>query len=325
MENDELRKWLRARDGLEAVTLGQLMTLMNLVSAESVEQVGQAHGKVHSLAAGGVNARQKLHRLDTSLQLGSKLLRREGKNSRPSETGIRVAGEFRIFLQGLRAISTPQEVTQTWVIGSGETWIQSLLMPTVVRMAKRKPHWRWDVRNLRTAEIRTGLRDGVLHFGFMRAGEVPAGMESKEGFQHDSYTIVAGDAADAPQTSAALLRWLVKERRAFVQQASTWSSIRPALIKAVPALGDLGSINIQIGCQNHIQAAESARTQGTWCIVPSVIGHGYVGHCATAVIKIPADPMVLAYNDRFLSKHVNAGNVVDELSATIVRQIHTRK
>lgn len=323
MESTELRNWIRGRN-LEAVTLGQLLTLMELVGAESVAEVGRAHGrahgKAHNLSAGGVNARQKLRRLDDALKLGRKLLVRTGKFSRPTEAGTRVAGEFRIFLEGLRGLSAPNEETQTWVVAAGETWVQSLLMPAVISLAKRNPAWRWDVRNMRTGEIRSGLRDGILHFGFLRGEEVGPDLITKPGFRHDSFTIVAGAAARAPGTARELLRWLVKSGRPFAQQGSTWDPICSQLLKAAPSLAELGSLQIQISCQSHTQAAEAARTEGTWCIVPSVIGRAYANSCKTCEIKIPEDTMVVAYNLRALSKLVHYDKARDMLCDAIMQQ-----
>ncbi|QYM77810.1 hypothetical protein K0B96_10805 [Horticoccus luteus] len=318
METLELRAWIRQRN-LEAVTFGQLLTLLDLVSAESVEKVGREQGREKNLSAGGVNARQKLERLNQALKLGPNLLRRSGRFSRPTEAGTRVAGEFRIFLHGLRAISSPKEEKQTWVIAAGDTWMQSLLMPALIRTAKKYPTWRWDARNLRSSEIRSGLRDGILHFGFMREGEVGAGLEMKPGYRHDSFTIVAGDAAGAPQTANGLIRWLIKKQRPFVQQASTWTPIREQLLKATPRLDVLSGLEIEIACQSHTQAAEAAHTQGTWCIVPSVIGRNYAESCVTMDIRIAVDRMVVAYNLRALSKHVAYDRARDLLCAEILR------
>src|SRR5260221_6112665 len=92
-QNDlALMKWVnRKSDSLFKVTIGQLVTLLELSGSESVAAMGGAD------TSQAVNYRQKLHRLEKSLGVGP-LTRLEKKNSRVNPAGVRIAGEVRFVL-----------------------------------------------------------------------------------------------------------------------------------------------------------------------------------------------------------------------------------
>jgi hypothetical protein len=169
-----LQQWLHRRSAnLDKATLGQLVTLLELVSAESVASMSKGQPTRVAAASAGVNYRQKLARLELALGIG-RLTRRVGKVTRPTEAGIRVAGELRLFLDELRAIESRKAPAPTWIVGAGDAWLHSIIVPSLTDLSISRPEWRWEVRNLRSQDIRAELRDGVLHFGFVRSAEVTA-------------------------------------------------------------------------------------------------------------------------------------------------------
>lgn len=317
----ELTQWLRPRlKALDRATIGQLITLMNLVGAESVAEVGRQGKKTNSLTDAGVNARQKLTRLRDALEIGD-LTKRVGKNTQPTEAGKRVAGEVRLFLQELRAIQLREAEVPTWVIGAGDSWLQNIIIPALAKLLESHPEWRWEVRNLRAVDIRSGLRDGELHFGFVREKEI----KDEEGFfigtrvGLESYRIVVGNAQAAPKTAKELVRWTIDENRPLVQQGSTWKAIREAVALGVGLKAELESLPLQVTCETHTHALTAVTTGYAWCVVPSGLGRILPPHCRSVVVKAGSEPdrVALIQYPRALRKHAGHDKAWNALAAAI--------
>jgi DNA-binding transcriptional LysR family regulator len=317
----ELTQWLRHRlKALDRATIGQLITLMNLVGAESVAEVGRRTKKANTLTDAGVNARQKLTRLRDALEIGD-LTKRVGKYTKPTDAGKRVAGEVRLFLQELRAIDTREAKVPTWIIGAGDSWLQSIIIPAIAKLLESHPEWRWEVKNMRAADIRSGVRDGELHFGFFRDAEINA----EEGFNVgtrvslESYRIIVGNALAAPKTAKELVRWVISENRPLVQQGSTWRAIREPLANSLGLNKELESLPLQVACETHTHALAAVTTGLAWCVVPSGLGRILPPHCRSVAVKLGPKPDLLALVQypRALRKHAGHDKAWDALSTAI--------
>ena len=316
-----LAEWLRSRvQNLDRATIGQLLTLMNLVGAESVAEVGRRFKKAHSLSDAGVNSRQKLARLEEALGIG-KLTTRVGKFTQLTPAGVRVAGETRLFLQELCAIDTRKAPAPTWIIGAGDAWLQSVIIPALAEITKHWPDSRWEIRNMRAAEIRSGLRDGLLHFGFFREAEMDTKGEFVVGTRVplESYRIIAGNAVDAPEAAKDLVHWLLERKRPLAQQGSSWRAIREQLTKVVGMKPDLARVDLQIACETHSQAITAVEAGDAWCVVPSGLGRTLPPHCRSAVVKVSPAPDIinLVHYPRALRKHAGCDTAARELANAI--------
>jgi len=265
----DLFRWLHRRDShVEQTTLGQLIILVELAGGASVAAIGQRRGRRDASTA--VNYRQKLNRLERSLGLG-RLTFRDGSVTRPTETGRRVAREAELFLQELRNIAAPA-ATPTWLVGSGEAWLQSVIVPAVVTLAAAA---RWEVRNLRAREIGEQLRAGKLHFGFLRVDDARemTGLEvTGAAIPLPGYKIMVHGGACAPSAPAELVRWLIRKRLPLVQQGTTWPPLSELIDRQLGLRGALRSLEPQVLCENHVQAANAVAEGDGWCIVPAVLG-----------------------------------------------------
>lgn len=316
--NPTLTRWLRPRSkDLDRATLGQLVTLMNLVGSESVAELERKFARVSDSDLGGVNSRQKLARLEEALGIG-KLTVRDGKFTRPTAAGRRVAGELRLFLEELRAISNRKAEVQTWTIGAGEAWLHSVILPALGRLSKSRPEWRWQLQNLRSFEVLSGLREGTLNFGFLRDAEVLP----KDQFTvatrvtHEGYRVIVGAAGEAKGDGLALVRWAIEQGRPLAQQGSTWPRLRELLARSKPELG-LENLELRIVCESHTQAIAAVEAGEAWCIVPSGLGQNLPAACRSGVIKVRPDEISLAYYSRALRKHAHSDRVAKELADAI--------
>ena len=317
-----LLRWMHRRAAnLDKATLGQLATLLELVSAESVAAMGKKIPKEGAGVSAGVNYRQKLARLEEALGVGE-LTRRAGKFTRPTETGIRVAAELRLFLQELRAIETRKAEFPTWLIGAGDAWLHSAIVPALVELAQSHPRWRWEVKNLRSRDIRTGLRDGQLHFGFIRLGETGTD-DFTQGTKVNiaSYRIVLGKAKEAPSGAKEMILWAIAKGRPLVQQGSTWNALGERAGKALQLSKQLSHLNLQVTCETHPQAVAAAESGQSWCIVPDILGRVLVGNARSAVFDAGPnrETMVLVNYSRALKKHAEADIAWEELNRAIRR------
>lgn len=316
-----LQQWLHRRSAnLDKATLGQLVTLLELVSAESVASMSKDQPTRVAAASAGVNYRQKLARLELALGIG-RLTRRVGKVTRPTEAGIRVAGELRLFLDELRAIESRKAPAPTWIVGAGDAWLQSIIVPALTDLSVSRPEWRWEVRNLRSQEIRAELRDGVLHFGFVRSAEAAADSHFDQGarISISSYRVIVGKAQNAPSDAKALVKWAINNNRPLAQQGSTWTALRERISKSLGLVKEMASLEPHVRCETHPQAVVAAQAGGGWCIVPHSLGRTPLSESRSALIEPGSAPdtMVLIHYGRALRKHADADDAWNELCRAI--------
>lgn len=225
-----------------------------------------------------VNYRQKLDRLEAALGVGP-LTRRIGSATQANEVGQRVAGEVRLLLRELRAIEEQPTQSQTWIIGAGDAWLQSVVVPALAKIAAHDAREIWEVCNLRVGEVCRALREGRLHFGFIRAADLREddGLEKIRVYGGPTYSVLAGAAVDAPMSPQNLIQWLRKKKRPFVQQGSTWKPLRERIGKRLRAETLLAGLEPSVICETHPQAAAAAMRGISWCIVPTNMARFIVG------------------------------------------------
>lgn len=267
-----------------------------------------------------VNYRQKLARLEAGLGIGA-LTECVAGSTRLNRTGEQVAGELRLLLRALSALEQPPSYPSRWAIGAGDAWLQSVIVPALAAMPTN-PTVVWDVYNLRSSEIVRGLKEGRLHFGFLRAADLRS--ENRIAIQRTysgtGLELLVGHAATAPLTMRELLGWLVKSDRRFVQQGSTWRPLRQQLTSMASWSLYMSRREPEVTCETHIQAASAAAQSGSWCIVPTTIAELFVAPELRRVPILPAAPaddMVLAVNTRNNDRLPNIADVTRSLAGAI--------
>lgn len=320
-KDPSLTQWANANTArLNRVTLGQFVTLVELCENESVAQMG---GRIHSSVT---NYRQKLHRLQNRLGIGP-LTQMEKKHVQPNLTGKRIAGEVRLLLQEIQAAEKGlTEKRSTWVVGAGNTWLQGAIVPALADLSTEFPNWRWQVRSLRAEEISRGLRDGEIHFGFMRVEEAQhsKGIQISRPFDITSYAILAGNSTGAPTKSIDLIRWLIAAKRPLVQQGSTWIHLRKSVGKILGRLNLLEEVTPEIECDTHTLAAATARQSSSWCIVPAPLAFveraSDFRQCLISSNAV-VDQMALANYPRFIGKFPDGEAALDALRKAVGRRM----
>lgn len=272
LDTHSLVRWVgRAGSRIDKATLGQLMILIELAAAESVAAAGRRHAG--SCTSAAVNYRQKLSRLEQALGLG-RLTYRDGSVTRPTEIGRRVAEETELFLYELKsvAINSP---APTWLIGSGESWLHSIIVPSVVSLAAGADELLWEVKNLRARDTIEQLRAGKLHFGFLRTEDAKgiSGIElTGAPMLLPGYTILAPDITGSPASAAGLLKSLMHSRCPLVQQGTTWPPLSKMLDEQLKLGGELVKYQPKVLCETHVQSVSAVADGTAWCIVPAMLG-----------------------------------------------------
>jgi DNA-binding transcriptional LysR family regulator len=317
-----LMKWAHRRgSSLFKVTIGQLVTLLELCGSNSVAAMGGASDSQ------AVNYRQKLHRLEKALGVGP-LTRLEKKNTRANQTGIRIAGEVRLLLQEIQTAEGGNcgEVT-TWILGAGDAWLQSAIVPALAELSQQRPEWRWEIRNLKAYDVCRGLREGTLHFGFVRTDDAAkhTGIELSRAFDLPAYSILAGKSLSAPDKPAELLRWLIAENRPLVQQGSTWAHTRETIGRVLKLPTLLVDVSPRVACETHTQAAVAALQSSSWCIIPAALSDLYSNketRTCQIVGKHESNEMALATYPRVIGKYPDGTRARDELRKAVGRTLH---
>lgn len=309
MSHGDLERWLhKEASATDKATFGQLRILLELAGTTSVAEMGRAHGGRETSAS--VNFRQKLARLEKALGVGA-LTRREGSYTRPTAAGIRVSDEFRILLQELRSIARTTDESPVWLIGAGDAWLQSLILPAAVKLSAAYPQWKWQVHNLRAHDISAGLRSGTLHFGFMRlqdAAKVDRLEPTGPSLRVPGYQVLVGNAIDAPRKPAELIRWALQQKRPLVQQNTTWWRLQASIDRELKLGAEFLRAEPSLRCETHPQAVNTVANSNAWCIAPVGLAKLPMPRVARATIalKVKEDEMGLFVYPRSLGKFANA-------------------
>jgi len=297
-KNDSsLARW--ANKGRRAgVSLGQLVTLLELTGSESVAALAPGS------ASDAVNYRQKLDRLEKALGIG-RLTQRVGNATRPTELGRRVAGEVRLLLLELSRKSAATNQEMMWVFGGGDTWLQSIIIPTLARWPHVGAAMRWQVTNLRTHALCDALREGRVHFGLLRLEDIrdEEGIQPLRTFQGVGQSVVMRGGPDV-KTVREAIQWAMREGHPLIQQGSSWGAFREILAEAISDK-DMEVLEPSVLCETHPQAAASVINGRGWTVVPDIVARNIESGRAS-VWQVPrikgADDVALVTCTRVLEK-----------------------
>lgn len=317
LTNDsELLKWA-AKGQRMSVSLGQLVTLLELCGSESVAALAP------NSTSHAVNYRQKLDRLEKALGIG-RLTKRVGNATQPSDLGRRVAGEVRLILLELSKNSASKGNEITWVFGAGDTWLQSIVIPTLARWPKVGTTERWEVANLRTRALCDSIREGRVHFGLLRVADFEGeiGLDQVRVFPGVGQCVIMSGAPPFGTLREAIV-WAIQERHPLIQQGSSWIAFREMLAETTTEK-HLAELSPSVICETHPQAAGSVVNGRGWTVVPSIVARCIDPSRAT-VWQVSrskgADDVALVVNMRMLAKlsgGVDAANALKlELGLTI--------
>jgi|GEM_PF-2997173 len=305
----ELLNWAQ-KDQRPGVTLGQLVTLLELSEKESV--AAMASGS----ESDAVNYRQKLDRLEKALRIG-RLTKRVGKVTLVSELGRRVAGEVRLMLLEFAKGSGRGEKADIWIFGAGDTWLQSVVIPTLARWPKVKDAARWQVANLRNHSICEALIEGRIHFGLLRTADMPTGhaLHVLKTYPGAGYTLVISGAGKMLENPAKALEWITEKNHPLIQQGTTWHVISTALSE-VGLSESLKSKEPDVICETHPQAVNSVVNGRGWAVVPTVVARHATGIDVQSIEvsrSKPTDEISFVTNLRVLEKLNGATSAADAL------------
>jgi DNA-binding transcriptional LysR family regulator len=313
LTNDsELINWAGKGQRL-GVSLGQLVTLLELCGSESVAALAPKS------ASHAVNYRQKLDRLEKALGIG-RLTRRVGNATQPSELGRRVAGEVRLMLLELSRKSAATGHEMSWVFGAGDTWLQSVVIPTLARWPKGRTAARWQVTNLRTRVLCNAIREGRVHFGLLRVADLAdeVGLERVRVFPGVGQCVVMSGAPPAGTLREAIL-WAIQEGHPLVQQGSSWTAFREILAETM-AERILADLEPSVICETHPQAAGSVVNGRGWTMVPNIVARN-IEPTRAAVWQITrskgADDVALVVCSRVLEKLAGGTEAANALKLEI--------
>jgi DNA-binding transcriptional LysR family regulator len=304
----ELLRWAK-KGQRPGVTLGQLLTLLELCESESV--AAMSGGDVSN----AVNFRQKLDRLEKSLEVG-RLTTRSGKVTRPTELGKGIAAEVKALLLELAKKSQASKREATWVFGAGETWLQSVVVPTLARWPVKERRKNWQVTNLRKSDLCAGLREGKVHFGLLRNADLvdEPSLEVVRTFPGAGYSVVISGAPMIGTLTEAL-QWVRRENHPLIQQGTSWPAYRAALAEPM-GTPDLEQLEPNVVCESHPQALASVTNGRGWTVAPSVVARRLQAP-AVVVFELPKtrtnDGMALVICRRMLSKLDGGLDAVDAL------------
>jgi DNA-binding transcriptional LysR family regulator len=258
-----LIKWAE-KGQRQGVSLGQLVTLLELSGRESVASMAPES------VSHAVNYRQKLDRLEKALGIG-RLTRRVGNVTQASELGQRVAGEVRLLLMELTRKSANASDQTPWIFGAGDTWLQSIVIPTLARWPSSGVVKRWQVANLRTHDLCDALREGRVHFGLVRTDDLKTetGLDKVRVYPGVGQCVIM---SGAPKhgTAREAIQWAIAERHPLIQQGSSWVPYR-AVIAEVMSPDVVEKLEPSVVCETHPQAAGSVVNGRGWAVVPSIV------------------------------------------------------
>lgn len=313
--DQDLLRWVHSgKSNRGSVTLGQLILLLEMAGSDSVAAISD--GK----ASRAVNYRQKLGRLERALSIGS-LTTISGKSTQLTESGRRIAGEVRLLLSEMRNTASAQKQTPTWVVAAGEAWLQSVIVPALGEIAGTHPQWKWEVQNLRARDICNGVREGEIHFGFVRSGDIQSsdGLNVVRAYDSPGLAVVGATNGAKVGSARELIEWMITQKRPLVQQGSSWKPIRETVARTLRLEARLARLEPSVTCETHPQAVAAAEHGQTWCIVPAgMIRLGQTTPVSVAKIRADkGDEMALASNNRKLAKLPDAEAVVNVLKLAL--------
>lgn len=240
------------------------------------------------------------------------LTRRKGKGLILTPAGQELALHARELLKGLgdfqlRWINQPL----SYSIGAGESLLEWLLLPNLARAGKDTPgSANFQLRNLRTATIVSGLQDLSLDFGLVRREAVTRPLVTHplgsieyalycpreiipKGNKHDLLSILQSVPVALPGSDGEFMsdfkEWLTKKR--------------------VP-------VTVKLECDSFPQACRAVRTNRFAAILPTIVSCDLpAGDFVKLDLSLKRGPrrICLAWNPRTLRLHTSAPKVAEFL------------
>jgi DNA-binding transcriptional LysR family regulator len=139
-------------------------------------------GGITQAAAGSASRQSQLSRQLGELEswLGARLMVRGRGRFALTDTGKQLSSILKTsFSEMVRLKAYATEGLQTVRIGAGESLLQWVVLPALVRTERAGLLMEWQLKNLRSEDIISELLDGGLDFGLIRRMDVPAGLRSK--------------------------------------------------------------------------------------------------------------------------------------------------
>jgi DNA-binding transcriptional LysR family regulator len=311
IDNRDLVKWSR-KGQREGVTLGQLASLLELCDRESVAAMAPGSPGL------AVNYRQKLERLEKALGVG-RLTKRVGNATQASDLGRRVGGEVRLLLMELGRKGSAMIQETTWVFGAGDTWLQSVVIPTLARWPKAATEARWQVTNLRTGPLCDALREGKVHFGLLRVADLrdETSLEQVRVYPGVGQSVVISG-SPLLGTLREAVTWAVRESHPLIQQGSSWPAYRAILAETLVDKS-IDNLEPSVVCETHPQAAGSVANGRGWTIVPNIVSRNIDPTRAAIwpVTRKVADDVALVICGRVLEKLSGGAEAANKLKLEI--------
>lgn len=194
---------------------------------------------------------------------GVELTRRAGKSLALTAAGERLAVLVRESYRGLSDFAAEcQDEPVVLSIGAGDSLLHWLVLPRIGTLQEGLPNVRFDLRNLRTAEVIKGLADLRLDFGLVRADAVPAQLKSKPlGTLEYALFVPISALRDRKKPDC---RWALSHLPiACLDEKSEFGR---RLLETTAKAGF--HLNIRLGCESFPQACHAVASGGYAAVLP---------------------------------------------------------
>ncbi|RYG97240.1 MAG: LysR family transcriptional regulator, partial [Alphaproteobacteria bacterium] len=234
-------------------------------------------GGITQASEGSASRQSQLSRQLSELEgwLGAKLLVRGRGRFVLTESGKRLATLLHGHFSGLARLKADSSGSmQTMRVGAGESLQQWVTIPALAEAGKAWPKVQWHLRNLRSAEVVSGLLDGALELGVLRRSEVPKSLRAKNAGKMKYAFFV-------PARLAPLLNDAKSSTRlplAALEGQSHVEHLLAGLSITLPERWERRLI-----CTSLPQAAEAVRLGLAAAVLPEAIGRQWPASVASAI------------------------------------------
>jgi len=169
-------------------SLDRCCAFLAIIEAQGISQA----------ASGNPSRQSQLSRQLGELEtwLGSKLVIRGRGRFALTESGQTLAGLLNSYFSGLQHLKAASSRQLPVIrIGSGESILQWLVVPTLARLSLNSIKIQAHLSNLRSEAVIAGLLDGALEFGILRHGNLPKRLRSVQITKIDHAVFVSSSLA----------------------------------------------------------------------------------------------------------------------------------
>lgn len=160
--------------------------MLNKILAEQNISLDRLNSFLEIIEAGSIAdavdrdpSRQSLyskHKKDLEQVFGVKLFYQKNKKLTPTEYGKELAAIVRSFEKSLNDLDAKHKKEKSVVsIGAGDSVFQWMLLPVASSLRDTFSSINFSFRNLRTAQIIEGVKDGSIDFGIIRFDAIESG------------------------------------------------------------------------------------------------------------------------------------------------------